>query len=117
MFVKSGGSSGNAGRESGFDGSVGDAARQVNAVDSLMSSGSEILTPQKVGEGDLAELLNSEQEACNIVEVALAAESFSTLRNAHGSATFMGKLGKPEHKKKNYAARFAFRPSTAKSWN
>ena len=46
---------------------------------------------------------------------AMAADGFCTLRNAHGSAIFKGKLGKPEHKKKNYAARFAFRNCTIDS--
>ena len=45
------------------------------------------------------------------MQPTMAAESFSTLRNTHGSAIFTGKLGKPEHKT-NYAARFAFRSAT-----
>jgi len=42
------------------------------------------------------------------MQPTMAAESFSTLRNTHGSAIFTGKLGKPGHQT-NYAARFAFR--------
>ena len=45
------------------------------------------------------------------MQPTMAAESFSTLRNTHGSAIFTGKLGKPEHKTK-YAAPFAFRSGT-----